>query len=252
VSYARTCIGDLTERASTFEVANERYAEVIVLRRDAIREADEAGVSCIHDDSASMFSMQSIASNASLRSNASGTSVGSVGTVASVSTVISVGATSTFSFTGDVDTLKHKSKYNKIGRDNKKKKRPKKKGAAARRMKPGSEEELKELVATLTHTCPDEHYVDVISETITFLLQSGKHSMATLLFEAYQEFDSAIARSQTTRLDRDKKTREDQETNGRKERHLHDFIEHPCEKDINSISCKPLKESLRSLFSILI
>jgi len=255
VSYARTCIDDLTELASTFEKTNERYAEVIVLRRDAIREAEEAGVVDIHlDDSASMFSMQSAASNNSLRSSASGTSVGSVGSVgsvASVSTVISVGATSTFSFIGAVDSMKHKSKFNKIGRDKKKKKRQKK-GSAARRTKPGSEEELKELVATLRYGCPDEHYVDVISETITFLLQSDKQSMATLLFESYSELKSAVAQSQNARLGRDKKEREEREKRERKEGRMNDFIEHPCEKDINAIICKPLKESVQNTFSFLL
>ncbi|KAL7542565.1 hypothetical protein ACHAXR_012383 [Thalassiosira sp. AJA248-18] len=255
VSYAKSCIEDLAERASTFEKTNERYAEVIVIRRDAIKEAEEAGVDLHHDDSASMFSMQSTASNTSLRSSASGTSVGSVGsvgTVASVSTVISVGATSTFSFTGDVDNMKHKSKFNKIGRDKKKKKKPKKKGSAARRMKPGSEEELKELVTTLGHTCPDDHYVDVISETITFLIQSDKQSMATLLFEAYKELESAVEQSQTGRLERDRKEKEEREKKERKEGRINDFVEHPCEKVINAIHCKQLKDSLQSAFSFFL
>eukprot|EP00581_Thalassiosira_minuscula_P011614 CAMPEP_0183715248 /NCGR_PEP_ID=MMETSP0737-20130205/9558_1 /TAXON_ID=385413 /ORGANISM="Thalassiosira miniscula, Strain CCMP1093" /LENGTH=680 /DNA_ID=CAMNT_0025944337 /DNA_START=4 /DNA_END=2046 /DNA_ORIENTATION=+ len=256
VSYARTCMEDLAERASTFEKTNARYAEVIVIRRDAIREAEESGVADLHhDDSASMFSMQSTASNTSLRSNASGTSVGSVGSVgsvASVSTVISVGATSTFSFTGEVDSMKHKSKFNKIGRDKKKKKRQKKKGPAARRMKPGSEEELKELVTTLGHTCPDEHYVAVISETIIFLLQSDKQSMATLLFESYTDLKSIVTQSQNSRLEQDKKEKEEREKRERKEGRINDFVEHPCEKDINAITCKPLQESVQITFSFLI
>ncbi|KAL7546751.1 hypothetical protein ACHAWF_010084 [Thalassiosira exigua] len=108
ITYSRACIEDLGDRASTFEKTNERYSEVIVIRRDAIKESEEAGVNGIHhDDSASIFSTHSTASNASLRSNASGSSVGSV---TSVSTVISVGRTSAFSFTGDVDSMKHKSK----------------------------------------------------------------------------------------------------------------------------------------------
>jgi len=251
VSYARICIEDLAERASTFEKSLGRYAEVIVIRREAIREAEEAGINDLHhDDTASMFSMQSTASNTSLRSNASGRSigsVGSVGSVASVSTVISVGAASTFSFTGEVDNMKHKSKFNKIGRDKKKKKKQRKKGSA--RMKPGSEEELKELVTTLGHTCPDDHYVDVISETITFLLQTDKQSMATLLFESYKELESAVALSQTTRLGRDQEEREKKE---RKEEHLNEFIEHPCEKDINAISCRPLSSAVEITFSFLL
>lgn len=252
VSYARTCIEDLDERASTFTKSNERYAEVIVIRRDAIREAEEAGLNDLqHDDSASMFSMQSVASNNSLRSNASGTSVGSVGSVgsvASVSTVISVGATSTFSFTGEMDSMKHASKYNKLGRDKKKKKKQKKK-PKTKRMKPGSEEELNELLTTLGHTCPDEHFVDVIDETITFLLQTDKQSMATLLFQSYKDLESAVAQSQAKRLRLDQQEREKEE---RKDEHLNEFTEHPCEKDTNGIKCRPLSSSVENTFSYLI
>lgn len=257
VSYARTCIEDLVERASTFEKSNARYAEVIVIRRDAIKEAEEAGLEDVHhDDSASMFSVQSTASNNSLRSTASGSSmgsVGSVGSVASVSTVISVGATSTFSFTGDVDSMKHKSKFNKIGRDKKKKKR-KKKGPNARRMRPGSEEELTQLVATLKHECPDEHYADVIGKTITFLLQSDKRSMAILLFESYQDLESSVALAQTTRIEKDTKERAEREKKERKEGHgmTGPFVEHPCEKEIDAVICKPLNESVRTTFSFLL
>ena len=255
VSYTRTCVEDLAERASTFGKTNERYGEVIVIRRDAIREAEEAGIDLYHDDSASMFSMQSTASNTSLRSmmsagsNASRASVGSVGTVASVSTVISVGAKSTFSFTGEVDSMKHKSKFNKIGRNKKKNKKPKKKGSAAKRSKPGSEEELKELLATLKHTCPDEHHVNVISETVTFLLQSDKQSMATLLFQSYNELVSLVEESQTARLEQDKMAREEHEQKERKEGRLNDFVEHPCEKEITGIRCKALKEGVHRTFS---
>jgi len=254
-SYARTCIEDLAERASTFVKTIERYAEVIVIRRDAIREAEEAGILDTHlDDSASMFSMQSTASNTSLRSTASGSSVGSVGSVgsvASVSTVISVGATSTFSFTGEVDLLKHNSKFNNLGKK-KKKKKSRKKGSAARRTKPGSEEELKELVTALGHGCPDEHYVAVISETVTFLLQCDKLSMATLLFESYKELSEAVAQSQSARLGRDKEEKEEREKRERKEGRFNDFVEHPCEKDINAIICKPLQGCVQSTFSFLL
>ncbi|KAL9188474.1 hypothetical protein ACHAXT_006852 [Thalassiosira profunda] len=257
VSYASTCVEDLAERASMFVKANERYAEVIVIRRDAIREAEEAGLDGLHhDDSASMFSMQSTASNTSLRSSASGSSVGSVGSVgsvASVSTVISVGATSTFSFTGEVDSMKHKSKFNRhlAGRD-KKKKRHKKKGPNARRKKPGSEEELKDLLSTLEHTCPDDHYVEVICETITFLLRSDKQSMAILLYESYKEMESAVVQSQAARAERDANERLESEQKERKEGRLpNNFVEHPYEKRINSIRCKPLRESLQTVISLL-
>jgi len=251
VTYAQTCIDDLLDRASTFEKTIARYAEVIELRRNAIKEAEEAGAE-IHDDSASMFSMASTVSNTSLSSSASGRSmgsVGSVGTVASVSTVISVGATSTFSFTGDVDTMKHKSKFNKIGRD---KKNKQKKQRNSRRRKPGGEEELAELVTTLTHGCPDEYYVAVISSTLTFLLQSGKRSVAELLLDSYANIEAVILKSQTERLDQDRKKQEEIEKSIRKEGGIYQFVQHPCEKDVDALRCKPLPETVTKVFSFLL
>lgn len=251
VTYAQSCIDDLVDRASTFEKTITRYTEVIELRRHAIKEAEEAGAE-IHDDSASMFSMASTVSNTSLSSSASGRSmrsVGSVGTVASVSTVISVGATSTFSFTGDVDTMKHKSKFNKIGRD---KKNKQKKARNSRRRKPGGEEELTELVDTLTHGCPDEYYVAVISSTLTFLLQSGKRSVAELLLNSYTNIEAVVLKSQTERLDKDRKKQEEIEKSTRKEGGIFHFVQHPCEKDVDALRCKPLPETVTKIFSFLL
>jgi elongator complex protein 1 len=251
VTYAQTCIDDLVDRASTFEKTMSRYAEVIELRRNAIKEAEEAGAE-VHDDSASMFSMASTVSNTSLSSSASGRSmgsVGSVGTVASVSTVISVGATSTFSFTGDVDNMKHKSKFNKIGRDKKKKQ---KKPRNSRRRKPGGEEELAELVATLTHGCPDEYYVSVISSTLTFLLQSGKRSMAEQLLDSYTSIEAVVLKLQRERLDKDRKKQEEIERSTRMEGGIYQFVQHPCEKDVDEIRCKPLPETVTKVFSFFL
>jgi elongator complex protein 1 len=250
VCYAQTMIDDMLDRASTFEKTNTRYAEVIELRRNAIKEAEEAGTE-INDDSASMFSIQSTASNTSLGSSASGRSmrsVGSVGTVASVSTVISVGATSTFSFTGDVDTMKHKSKFNKIGRDKKKGKKMKN----TRRRKPGGEEELTDLVTTLTQTCPDEDFSAVVSSTLAFLLQSGKRTMAELLLYAYKNLEAIILKSQNERLDQDRKKQEEMEKSIRMDGGIYLFVQHPCEKDIDALRCYPLKESLTEVFSFLL
>ncbi|KAL7486383.1 hypothetical protein ACHAW6_011976 [Cyclotella cf. meneghiniana] len=250
-SYAASCIEDFSERASTFETTNDRFAEVIVLRRDAIKIADETGALDHHDDSASLFSMQSTASNSSLRSTASGASIGSIGSVASVSTVISIGAKSTFQFTGDRDILKHKSKFNKIGRDRVKKKK-KKDGPAAKRTKPGSEEHLKELVLILTNTCPDEDYVDVVSETINFLLQSGKQPLAKCLFEAYHELEASVSKSQIARLDRDKVHRHEKEMLARKEGLTYEHVEHPCEKEVSSLCCKSLPTCVENVMSYLL
>merc|ERR1712029_635321 len=110
----------------------------------------------------------------------------------------------------------------------------------------------KELVVALSHSCPDEHYVSVISDTITFLLQSDRQSMATLLFESYKELESTVAQSQAARLERDRKEREELEKKERKEGRINEFTEHPCEKEINAILCRTLSASVQHTFSILI
>lgn len=249
VSYARTCVEDLTERASSFVTANNRYAEVIVIRREAIKNAQDIEDNL--DDSASMFSVQSTASNTSLMSSASGSSLGSVGSVASVSTVITVGAQSTFSLTGDVDTMKHKSKFNKIGRDKKKSRKKNKGGPNSRRAKPGSEKELEELIATLKYSCPTDHFARLIAETIEFLLQSDKAAVGKLLLEAYQDLTSSVEESQNCRMDKDKARRREQESHDREEGRLHEAPQHPCEIEIDSLRVLRLKDSLRRAVDLL-
>jgi hypothetical protein len=145
--------------------------------------------------------------------------------------------------------MKHKSKFNKIGRDKKKKQ---KKPRNSRRRKPGGEEELTELVSTLTHSCPDDYYVDVISSTITFLLQSGKRAIAELLLDAYTNLEDVVLKSQTERLDQDRKNQEEIEKSIRMEGGIYQFVQHPCEKDVDALRCKPLPETLRGVFSFLL
>ena len=100
----------------TFKDATQKYTtRSLQIRKTLIQEAgglvaglDEA------DDAGSMFSVGSHSSNISHRRN---TSSGSLGSVTSISSVISVGAQSTFTMSSQHDINKHKSKFNKIGRE---------------------------------------------------------------------------------------------------------------------------------------
>ena len=160
VAYAYTAMDDFQDKINTFTSTNERYAEVLKLRKrnvfiegpDPAEEADETG---------SLFSAASNYSNMSLQSATSNTSISS-----GVSSVISVKTSTTFTMTGDDGINRHRSKFNKGKKEKKRKKKRK-----ARR-KPGSVEELNGLVQTLRLCCADSHYSQTISQTIRFLILS--------------------------------------------------------------------------------
>ena len=115
----------------------------------------------------------------------------------------------------------------------------------------GSEKELEELIATLKHTCPTEHYAGLIAETIEFLLQSDKIAVGKLLFEAYQDLASSVEESQNSRIDKDRARRREQESHDRMEGRLHEATQHPCEMEIDSIRCLPLKDSIQRAVVLL-
>ena len=111
---------------------------------------------------------------------------------------------------------------------------------------------MAELVATLTHGCPDEYYVSFISSTLTFLLQSGKRSMAEQLLDSYTSIEAVVLKLQTERLDKDRKKQEEIERSTRMEGGIYQFVKHPCEKDIDEIRCKPLPETVTKVFSFFL
>ena len=147
----------------------------------------------IVDESASQFSSASNASNTSLQSNVS------TGSITSVSRVISAGAVSTFSVSGEKDSLKRKPKYNTIGR-NKKQTRKRKNKKDRNKMKPGSEEELKYLVSTLKGSVINNEYLQIIVEAIKFLCQVSKTCLAREIYNCYNELKLAVKKSQLDRL----------------------------------------------------
>jgi elongator complex protein 1 len=246
VSYAYGCLEDFEERITSFTKANKRYVEMLTIRKAAIRESGLAPGEEHHanvDDAGSLFS---VASNASLRSNMSGSSVGSVSS--SVSSVISVGTQSTFTITSEHDMNRHKSKFNKIGKDKKKKK---KKTGKKNKVRPGSEEELKSLVSTLKSSCVDLIYCGIIADMISFLGQVGKLDLAREVFEGYNTLNLSIATVQKERFDLAAKEKEDHERKARRERVEEPFLVLDVEREVDSFDCAELPSSLHELFSYL-
>lgn len=245
-TYAGICIDDFDERTESFQKANDRYIEVLKLRKAAIRESglapDEEHDANV-DDSGSLFSM---ASNASLQSNMSGSSMSSVSS--SVSSVITVGAQSTFSISSEHElAYKHKSKFNKLGKEKKKKK----KRQRNKRIRPGSEEELKSLVNTLKVSCADPSYCEIIADTVTFLGQVGKLDLARQLFESYNTMKAEIASVQKERIDGARYEKEEHERKARREGFDEPLIVLEVESDVDSFSCAELPETLHHLFFYL-
>ena len=245
-SYAYGCLEDFHERTTSFKEANNRYVEVLKIRKFALREGGLASGEqhdANADDSGSLFS---VASGASFQSNMSGSSVGSVRS--SVSSVISVKTQNTFTITSEHDINRHKSKFNKIGKG----KTKTKKKTGKKKMRLGSEEELRSLVSTLKSSCVDPIYCGIIADTISFLGQVGKLDLAREVFEGYNAMNLSIASVQKERIDLAKKQKEDHERKARREGIDEPFLVLDCEHEVDSLACTELPGALHELFSYLV
>jgi len=250
-SYGDKCIEDFDGRSTEFAETNLRYQKCLVLRKDARRrEALEGIEDAVPDDTGSMFSLASNMSNTSLQSNMSGSSVGTVGSVTSVSSVITAQQTTSFTIVSDEDINKHKSKFNRIGGGKKrKKKKPPKRGR--RKILPGSVKELEDLVGQLKFNCIDDSYLQIIADTISFLLQVGKQSLARAIFEAYNEMMDNIIKSQQERKASTQKEIEECRMEALREGRNYEPVPIECEAQIDSLACKELPISIQQVFSFL-
>ena len=247
--YGQRCIDDFDKRAMEFIDTNKRYQKCVVMHKDARRKAAaEGALDAVPDDTGSTFSMTSNLSNTSLRSNMSGSSVGSV---TSVSSVITAGGMSTFSIISEEDVMKHKSKYNTLGGGGKKKKKKKAPKRSRNRILPGSEKELKELVGLLKFNCISEEYSKVIAETIAFLSQVGKQSLARALYVSYNDLLDKVDQSQKERKETTEKEIEEARNEARREGRDYDAVTIECEAEIDALSCKQLPKSIHQVFSFL-
>lgn len=239
LAYGYNCLEDFETRAENFDKANKRYAIVLDLRKQVKRDGrDSTGD---HDETGSLFSMASTATNASIQSNMSSSSIGSV------SSVISAGALSSFSIVGD-DVMKHKSKFNQIGR--KKKRKPLRK--ERKRLKPGSEEEFKSLIRALQQSVIDDNYCSRIVETIQFLSQVDKIFIAREIYDAYEVLRNQIEKCQMSRIDSAQKAREEEEITARREGQHFENITLDCEAEVDSLRCTVLPPVIHDFFSYLI
>lgn len=236
--FAETTINDLEERKLLFVKTFTRYQEVLEIRKEAIRrgEANNLGAA-LDDDTGSLFSTASNASNMSLQSNVS---------TGTISSVISAKSTSSFTITGREEETKHKSKYNTHGGKTKKKKKKKPKKTGRKKIIPGSEEELKDLVESLQASCIDEALGVVIFDTITFLVQLGrKMEDARALFDCYVSVKDSIQESQRETL-----SKFATEHQGRVENFGVEIVIHPLEERVKALTCPNPPVWLSELFTL--
>ncbi|KAL3908558.1 MAG: hypothetical protein SGARI_003006, partial [Bacillariaceae sp.] len=230
VSSAHLSLENFMDRAKEFEIANPRYAEVLKLRKQNV-QLEGPDPLPEEDDGGSLFSSASTASNMSLRSNASTSSTGS-----GVSSVISVRTANTFQMTGGEENDRHRSKFHK-GKKPKQRGKKKKKN----RKKPGSEEELQELVGVIKASVPNEHYADAVSETIRFLIFAQHLPLAEELYTGYTKLCEAIEKSKSERITGCAREREKAElltrTEGEQHELSHLLTDLPVEKEVDAITC---------------
>jgi elongator complex protein 1 len=242
VTFAKKAMSEFDERATNFEVANTRYTDVVKIRKQ--KAAERGGLDVEVEDTGSLFSAASNASNLSLQSNTSTSSIGS-----SVSSVISIKSSTTFTMTGDEEINRHRSKFNKGKRPKKQKKQK-----GTRRMQRGSEEELQSLVTALKVACVDPAYSKTISESCQFLIVWEHANLARELFDCYNAMCAAIRSSQQSRIEITLNEKLMAERQSRQEGDQHEdtyaLIELPVENEVDALSCPPLDDALKDLFSL--
>lgn len=242
VVYAQICLSNFDTKIGEFTDSMKRYSEVLNIQRKKKVNGFDFENGSENDEAGSMFSMASNASNTSFRSNMS---TSSVGTLASVSSIITAGSVNTFSLTND-DSMRHKSKYNNIGKY--KKKKTKKSRRERKGLKPGSEEELNHLVSSLKNAIIDADHRSTIEETIRFLAQVDHFKIAMDLYGAYESFRVQIHDIQLHRIEEDTRKKKEEEQVARRNAEHYDHTILECEIEVDRISCPPLSEVLSSLF----
>jgi hypothetical protein len=180
----------------------------------------------------------------------SGSSISTVGSVTSVSSVITAQQTTSFAIVSDEDVNKHKSKFNRIGggKKKKKKKAPKR---SRRRILPGSVKELEDLVGQLKFNCIDNAYLQIIADTISFLLQVGKQSLARAIFDAYNDLMGDIMKSQQDRKESTQKEIDESRMEALREGRDYEPVTIECENEIDALECKELPVSIQQVFSFI-
>lgn len=243
VEFAYTLIDDFAERAEAFRDASERYDQALQLRKDTISTEGEPAHTGDRGDDGSLFSA------ASNTSNLSTTSTSSTGSVGSLSSVISVKSTTSFTVSGFEDSTRHKSRFNKLGQDKKKQKKKKRK---SNKVRPGSEEELQNLVQTLRVNCVDEVHCATVAETVTFLVQNGKLNVGLAVFDKFEWLCETIRRTQEERKEAQQKRDLEKDLKSRREGFgAVPKTMHSVETEVDALTCSSLPATLVQLFSFL-
>lgn len=251
IAFAHLSLGEFEERAEEFEKTNNKYYEVLKLRKQNVYTQGPEAAASDGEETGSLFSVASTMSNMSLRSTSSTSSSSSIGS--NVSSVISIKTANTFSMTGGKSGDRHRSKFNK---GKKQKKRGKKKKP---RRKPGSVEELQGLVGILKSTCPDATYSATITETIDFLLLVQNLELAREVFEAYHRMrermeTSRLDRIETTRVEKEKASSSSTEmtqSHGAEHEWNHILVDLPIETIVDELACAELATNLSDFFGFL-
>ena len=246
IGFAHTSLDTFLERLEEFQNANIKYAEVVKLRKQNVH-LQGPDLELDKEESGSLFSVASNASITSLRSNMSSSSAGS-----NMSSIISIKSANTFSMTGEQKDDRHRSKFNK---GKKKKNRNRNKKGKSKKRRPGSEEELQELMGMLKSACPDSDYAATITGTIQFLLLVQKLPLAEELFSAYCSMCDGIEKSKADRIKNMKKEKVEAEmltrSHGDQHELHHILIDLPAEKIADTLSCAQLDTSLVDIFGLV-
>ena len=248
IVFARTSLDDFVERVEEFQTANTKYAKVLNLRKQAVHLLGPEPDALDEEETGSLFTAASNASNMSLRSNMSSSSNTSN---VSRQSVISIKTANTFSMIGEQKGDRHRSKFNK----GKKHKNRNKNKANKKKKRAGSEEELQGLVGMLKSTCPDSDYAAAIIETINFLMVVQNYPLAQELYTAYNRMCTSIEESKVDRLQNTKKEKAEAELltrfHGDQNELNHILVDLPAEKIVDALSCAQLTTSLSDFFEFL-
>ena len=241
VDFCHSCLPDFEERIEKFNETNSRYIEVLFIRRQAKRDGEAMLPDNENDETGSLFSLASNASNASVRSNMSTSSISST---SSLSSVISAGGNSTFNVINNDDEYRHRSKFNKKS----KKKKNRKTRRERMQIKPGSEDELKNLVGTLKTSIIEGEYFETILETIKFLAQVDMLDFSKMLYESYTTFRKRIEEIKEDRIKQINEKAIEEEIAARNDGQFYEKVTLECEDEVNKLGCQDIPENTKTFF----
>ena len=196
--YAVESCLELEERGTGLRKIFKRYVEVVEIRKKAHEEEEEnfargggEGGACNNGDEESTFSVGTGMSGVSGLSGMSGTSVGSTYSINSGYSGQSGknGFSMNCSDVGGKSNVTTKDKKNAKEAKKIKEKARRKRRAEGKKMRPGSKEELDQLVVTIKGFAVGTEELEIVEETICFLVRGGAITEAVELYCAMEVFE---------------------------------------------------------------